>query len=188
MKEFFKSPKMTAILGIIGSILMIPSLICTTSSFFDFLPYIYVLGFIIYFVTVLLRMFMQKGNIKIANYILIISVIVPIIICILNIRYAMNMTGIIYLITYIVMALYFCNILLRKPKLINNKVFAIILALYSAYQLFILYSISKTYMSYRFSVEFELISEVIKYIGYLLIIPYFYNYYNILKGENRSGK
>lgn len=187
MREFLESPKKTAILGLVGSILMIPSLVCMTSSFFDFLPYIYVLGFIIYFITVLLRMFMQKGNIKIANYILIISVIVPIIICILNIRYAMNMTGIIYLITYIVMALYFCNILLRKPKLINNKIFAITFILYSVYQLFRLYDISKSYMAYRFSVEFELISEVIKYIGYLFIIPYFYNYYSILKGENGNG-
>ena len=78
------------------------------------------------------------------------------------------------------MTLYFINILLRKIKLINNKTFAIITIAVSIYQLlrciFIIYGAS----------EILLLDMLyfVKYLAHITIVPYFYNYYELLKGGN----
>ena len=79
MKEFLKSPKKTAILGLAGSVIMlIPMFLYIQYSLTSSIYNVYFIGLIIYFVTVLSRMFKQKGNIKFANYILIITFIISI--------------------------------------------------------------------------------------------------------------
>ena len=55
---------------------------------------------------------------------------------------------------------------------INNKMFAIILILYCLYGF----------------IGNILLFQIIITIGYLAIIPYFYNYYNLVKGGNNNGK
>ncbi len=70
IKDFFSSPKKTAILGLIGSILMLSSLLINFSISYIFND-LYVIGLIVYFSIVLARMYKKQGNIKFANYILI---------------------------------------------------------------------------------------------------------------------
>ena len=78
MKNFFKSPKMTAILGLIGSIIMLITTFTTlyTSNIILNIYNIYIIGLIIYFTIILMRMYKQKGNVKIANTLLITTYIV----------------------------------------------------------------------------------------------------------------
>lgn len=178
MKEFLKSPKKTAILGLAGSVIMlIPMFLYIQYSLTSSIYNVYFIGLIIYFVTVLSRMFKQKGNIKFANYILIITFIISILASIiLGILEGEFFT--LDDLLLIIMTLYFSNILLRKVKLINNKVFAIIVIGLSIYQLirygFIIFSIKE--------IEILDLSYFIKHLAHITIVPYFYNYYELLKG------
>ena len=76
MKELLKSPKKTAILGLVGSVIMFLIVLMTFSSQLLITNTVYnlfIIGLVFYFTVVLMRMTRQKGNIKIANYILIIT-------------------------------------------------------------------------------------------------------------------
>ena len=180
MKEFLKSPKKTAILGLVGSVIMlIPMFLYSHYSLIYNFSHIYFIGLIIYFVIVLLRMFKQKGNIKFANYILILTYTVSILASII-VGIAEGEFFTLDDLLLIIMTLYFINILLRKIKLINNKTFAIIIIAVSIYQLlrciFIIYGAS----------EILLLDMLyfVKYLAHITIVPYFYNYYELLKGGN----
>ena len=122
-------------------------------------------------------MFKQRGNIKFANYILIITFIISILVSIiLGILEGEFFT--LDDLLLIIMTLYFSNILLRKVKLINNNAFAIIVIGLSIYQLirygFIIFSVKE--------IEILDLSYIIKHLAYITIVPYFYNYYELLKG------
>lgn len=186
IKDFFKSPKKTAILGLIGSILMLLSWSVYFSPY-SILDKLYVIGLIIYFVIILIRMFLQKGNLKVANYTLVGLYIGQLLMIIPNIKYIFIVKGIIYVISFITILLYFINILLRKKNFVNNKIFAITITLYTLIQLVSVIS-SYNLFAIKYSPFIENTIYIINYIGYLFIIPYFYNYYNILKGENKNGK
>ncbi len=188
MNKIFNSPKMTAILGLIGGILMLPSLFILTTTIQDFFMYFYGIGLTIYFVIVLMRIYDQKGNIKIANYILIASFSIPFLIGIPFIIGKLNINVIIYLFVYGIITIYMTSILLRKGNFINNKFFAITVILYVLYQLIRLQGYASTFIGLKYSVEIELLAEILRYVGYLLIIPYFYQYYKLLKGDNKNGK
>ena len=180
MKEFFKSPKKTAILGLIGAIIMLFPVIKFTfgEDFFEFgiisIYHTYFWGLLIYFIYIVLRFYKLKGNIKIVNYILITTIAVSII---------GNILGKLWInvIVLIIFELYLLNIFCRKKTLINNKIALIVLVAY------IIYSIVVNNIRTYFFVQnlFDFITQI---IGYLFIIPYFYNYYNLLKGENKNGK
>lgn len=178
MKEFLKSPKKTAILGLVGSVIMlIPMFLYSQYSLISSLYNVYFIGLIIYFVIVLSRMFKQRGNIKVANYILIITYIISILASIiLGILEGEFFT--LDDLLLIIMTLYFSNILLRKVKLINNKAFAIIVIGLSIYQLirygFIIFSVKE--------IEILDLSYFVKHLAHITIVPYFYNYYELLKG------
>ena len=188
-KKFLRNPKVTAILGLIGSIVMVLNLVCTYSSIYDILTNMYVLGLIIYFIVILMRMFFQKGNIKVANYILIISFVITIVMEIYScITLEISSLLLVALAIHIVLLLFFLNILIKKVQIVNNKVFLLSVIAFAIYNFVRIKKYSQFFMAYRFSVEFELICWVLMYVGYLLIIPYFYNYYNILKGERENGK
>ena len=92
LKEFMRSPKKTAILGLIGSILMLANWIIYFTPF-SILDELCSICLIIYFIVILVRMFLQKGNLKFANYTLIISYIVTLLMIIPNIKYIFNMSG-----------------------------------------------------------------------------------------------
>lgn len=178
MKEFLRSPKKTAILGLTGSLIMLIHMFLYSKQFLISTIYnVCFIGLIIYFVTVLSRMFKQRGNIKFANYILIITFIISILVSIiLGILEGEFFT--LDDLLLIIMTLYFSNILLRKVKLINNNAFAIIVIGLSIYQLirygFIIFSVKE--------IEILDLSYIIKHLAYITIVPYFYNYYELLKG------
>lgn len=178
MKEFFKSPKMTTILGLVGSVIMLITTFTTlyTTNILLNIYNLYIIGLIIYFTVILMRMYKQNGNIKIANTLLLITYIISFI-GVMLVDIAEGDTFFIDIVLFGTIILYLCNILFRKLKIINNKVFAVIIIGFSVYQLV------------RFGVYFlnekdmYLISYCIKYLGYMAIVPYFYNYYELLKGE-----
>ncbi len=186
VREFLKSPKKIAILGLVGSILMLFSW-CVYFSAYSILDKLYVIGLIIYFIIILVRMFAQKGNLKIANYTLIGLYIGQLLMVIPSIKYIFTVKGIIYVIVFIIVLLYYINILLRKKNFVNNRIFAITISLYTLIQ------VASVISAYNmFAIKYSPFAETVIYtincIGYVLIIPYFYNYYNILKGENKNGK
>lgn len=179
IKEFLSSPKKTAILGLIGSLLMLLDI----SVSFSPLDNLYVIGLIVYFIIILCRIFAQKGNLKIANYTLIILYIAQLLMIVPNIKYIFTFNGIIYVISLILVLLYFFNILLRKKNFVNNKIFAITIILYTLIHL-ILVITTYNFFAIKYSPFVEIVIYIINYIGYLFIIPYFYNYYNLLREEN----
>lgn len=177
IKEFLKSPKKTAILGLIGGILTVIALMVYSSypiMILSFsLNHLYSIGLIIYFIIIITRMFKNKGNVKFANYIIIILCVAQLALSIVSIISDCTMIGLIYAVSLLITTLYFCNILLRKKNFVNNKIFATVMILSTLIQ--IVNRISYPYV-------------VIQGIGQLLIIPYFYNYYELLKEENKNGK
>lgn len=189
VKEFLKSPKKTAILGLIGSILMLVTTFYTLyelivmivgslymTEILSIIGNLYIIGLIFYFFTVLMRMYKQKGNIKIANNLLMTTYIISLIGAIL-LGIAQGESFLIEFIFFGTIILYLCNILFRKIKFINNKIFAVVILGFSIYQLirFGIYFLNEA--------NFHLILYSIKYWGYMAVIPYFYNYYKLLKEE-----
>lgn len=158
MKEILSNSKKTAIIGLIGSIISLQT------------------GFIIYFIIVLTRMYKRKGNIKSAKKIVVIlhgmnmlgrvlSFIVLILLDSVNIT--LVIFSILALILDIIYLLFFFNIFFERSNCIDNKILVISTVIYSIIMLCI---------------------GNINYICQLLILPYFYNYYELLKGENKDGK
>lgn len=180
LKEFMNSPKKTAILGSIGTLIMLIPVFKFTlgEDFFEFgvisMYHTYFLGLIVYFSVVLLRMFRGKGNIKLANYTILIS---------LALASVCNILGGFYInvIVLLILELYLLNILLRKKTFITNKIALLIMVLYIFYFLII-----PDYRVYFFVENtFDYVTQL---IGYIFIMPYFYSYYNLLKEENKNGK
>ena len=180
MKEFLRSPKKMAILGLIGSVFMIINIFILilndVCSWFTSLNFAYSIGFLIYFIIVLLRLYKEKGNIKIANYILIGSFIISLVVHIVIIQDlpGLSMASIVYLVVTIITLLYLTNILLRKIKIVNNKSFIFIIFIYLIYQAFLMIIVKE--------MDLYIMSELVNSLSYLLITPYFYNYYDLLKG------
>ena len=182
LKGFFSNTKKTAILGMIGSILLfiINYISLRPLNILNrivlILPYF---SLVIYFIIIVMRMYFKKGNVKVANFNLIfffsVSILYNILIKVLY-KYTYVsfevIPNIITIILNIILLLYFRGILLRKKSVINNKMFAIILILYCLYGF----------------IGNILLFQIIITIGYLAIIPYFYNYYNLVKGGNNNGK
>lgn len=192
MKEFFKSPKKTAILGLISSAIMLLPILFTNGIVYiiDYISYnFYFIGFIIYFSIVLLRMNGKNSDIKKANYFLIISIIITIISS--GIWGLLEGEGIFTLndIALLAMILYFSNIFFKKAKFMNNKIFIIVVSIVSIY--LIINNIVGLVTNYDEIIYFIDLAYVlfgyIKYLAQIAIIPYFYNYYNLLKEENKNG-
>lgn len=185
IKEFFKSPKKTTILGLIGSsIMMIVTFMTINTSLLILNIYnLYIIGLVIYFVIILMRMLKQKGNVKVANYILVITYIVSFFGTIF-VNIAEGESIVIDIIILVIIISYFCNILLRKLKFINNKVFAIVIIVISIYHII---NILRYMLNYD-EIEVYVILDFIKNLAYITIVPYFYNYYDLLKEEIENGK
>lgn len=128
-------------------------------------------GLILYSIIVLLRM--SKVNIKIviANIILIISMI-------LESYYSFSQNLIVGILT-ILIAIYVFVVLFNKidkVKFINNKLFLVLAILYIAFNLFRFLNVNNGIES--ISVVPTILANI---IGMIFIIPYFYNYYKLLK-------
>lgn len=181
MKEFLKSPKITAVLGLIGGILMFADVIMPfyvsfyTASYVSFylilmelLIHIFAIGNVICFSIILLRFRKKKININIANYILVVTSIVDTIILIFN-------RNIIQAILQMIISLYFINLFFKANIPINNKMFVVIVIVNIVIKMCGIIKGLPWFMTF-----------LIAYIGYLLTVPYFYNYYNLLKGEKEK--
>ena len=117
LKEFMSSPKKTAILGLVSSILMILSVFLNnrTVMFWTIVTNFISFGFAFYFIIILLRLVKNVGNIKIANYFLIISFAIAILAdVVLLIKFKVNINIIIYLVVNIYMAYYLYNLLIKR--------------------------------------------------------------------------
>ena len=179
VKEFLNSPKNTAILGLLGAIGL---------TFIS-----WEIGLIVYFIFVLLRMKHKKANIKISQVILIINYVLFAINYIVSFFYLVNdlkvtvqyskitflyyhLPSLIVALYYIINTLYFVRIFFLKNTRVNNKMFVVISVL------FVICGIIQI-IAGGFSIEL-----VIQLISRIMIIPYFYSYYNLLKGENKNAK
>ena len=174
MKEFLKSPKKTVILGLIGTIIMLIPVFkfIFGEDFFEFgivtIYHTYFWGLLIYFIIVVFRLFKLKGNIKVANFILIITLGVSIIGNIL-------VNSWINVIILAILELYLIN------TFINNKIACVVFILYIFYSIIVL-----DFRTYFFAENiFDFVTQI---VGYVFIIPYFYGYYELLKGEKENGK
>lgn len=167
IKSFLKNPKNTAWLGLIINILYI----CIIRPFS--IQYLYIIGLIIYFFVILLRIKGRKINIKKTQKILIISYVASLlyylIVFIECISYLYvflyiflnNLASVLYVTSYII---YLCGIFNQKFY-INNKIFFIITILCTF--------LMPTNIFYR-------IAFILQNI---LTVPYFYNFYLIVKEE-----
>lgn len=176
IKEFFSSPKKTAILGLIGSIVwVLANLINSVEKGFSSFSSI-AIGYNIYFSITLLRLYKGKGNIELAKKLLIVSYIINIVINFVMIGIVAGnfILAIISLIPNGIILLYLLNILFGKFKIINNKVYIIPTIL--TFILFILYLVQlEKYVE-------EIILRAMECFGSIATVPYFYNYYELLKG------
>lgn len=181
MKEFLKSPKKTAILGLIGSVIMLLIVLMTFSSQLLITNTVYnlfIVGLVFYFTVVLMRMTRQKGNIKIANYTLIITYAVTLIGTI-SFGIAEGESILIEVLIYGIMILYLCNILLRKFRFLNNKIYAVVIIVFLVYRII---SIGRYLFIYNDVAQYVII-DLIRILSYMATVPYFYNYYELLKEE-----
>ena len=182
VKEFLSSPKKMAILGLISSIILLLYYIFNipTSIIGILLNYLDLIGLTVYFTIVCIRMDEKNCNIKVANYILIASFLIKTVLNIvplLNNSYARLdsynnyfINTVVTTIINIITILYLYNILLKKTKLINNKVFALATIIYVVYLMIQMPT-------------FSLIGIFLN-LCILARIPYFYNYHELLKKEN----
>lgn len=185
MKEFLKSPRKTAILGLIGSLIMTITIFATYEThalIYNFCN-LYIFGLIVYFIIILERIYCQRGNLKVTNFLLVGTYIISLCVTIFE-DITEGESIIIDTLIFGIIILYFCNILFRKLKFINNKVFAITVIGVSMYQII---NICRYSFEYNESNLYTIL-YLIRNLAYMTIIPYFYNYYNLLKEENKNGK
>lgn len=137
---------------------------------------IYYTGLIIYFSIILLRMNKKKVNIKLANYILITTIIIHT----LFKEYYNTVLTLLYFVVNILSILYFIKVLLGKRNFMNNKIFAIsaigveLIGIISLFE-----AVDYDYFTNTFVIIVCALSKI-------LIVPYFYNYYELLKEEDKN--
>lgn len=184
MNVSLNSLKKNVILGLIFCAIMLFPLVFL-DNLLAYLSYnFYFIGLTIYFAIVLMRMKKININIKIANNFLLATCIVTIITSVIYGIIAGE--GVLSLnhLTLIVMILYFCNLFYKKPKLINNKMFSFVVIGVSIYFI-IVYIIDL--IKYYDLLNMSYIFNYLKFFAQIAIVPYFYNYYNLLK-EKENGK
>lgn len=189
IKKFFASPKRNAIVGLVGSILMLLQaiFIIVISKEIEFKEISHIiknfvsLGFILYFSIILCRMNRRRGNLKIATNILIVSLILTILsLILLQVADIMNFSNIIAITLNIIIYIFLFNILKRKSTKFSNNIFLVVIVAYTIYQL-VIDNMNTTIFTNEFDTRTFLIW--LCNVSYLGIVPYFYNYYEILKEE-----
>lgn len=137
--------------------------------------YLYV-GLIVYFSIILNRMNGKKTNIKFANFLLIGFFIL----------YAVNdnaynvILDLIIMVIDILSIIYLINILLKKRLFISNKIFALGMIGRELINIINMFD-SVSYVNFLY----ETLS-IVRILSRMLVIPYFYNYYKLLKGEKKN--
>lgn len=175
LKKFLNNPQNSILMGLIMTIIyfLYEILVCAkfSNKIFFILSNSYNIGLIIYFSIILLRLKGKQINIKNAQNILIALYIITLLGCLRN----FNILNIAYLIVFL---LYLCGIF-NKKFYINNKIFLILNIAY-----IVIYILFDIFDSYYFS-NIQFIYYLIFILSKMLIIPYFYNYYNLMKGSEK---
>ncbi len=183
LKAFFCNSKKTVVLALIMNIIAI---IIVYLLYYPFSLGIRLIGclenagILIYFMIITFRLYQKKGNVKVANYILIIYFVIKILSLLINVFRISSITFydivfnfIIPIIVYVISTLYFCKILFKiKIPFIDNMIFTTALLIY----------ISNMLIS-----NFTIYSIILA-LSYLSIIPYFYNYYELLERSCKDDK
>ncbi len=173
IKETLLNPKITVLLGIIGVVLMFYGYYMYNSEFEEIIISTFVIdnilkiGMIIYFILISIRIFFNKGNLTVTNMILFISLII----WDLLLLTAKNFIG---FICFFLISLYFINILFKKNTFINNIIFLLAILIYISFNII---------QINQHNTAGEINYLYIQYFSYLLITPYFFNYYILLKEE-----
>lgn len=206
IEKFFDSPKRNSIIALmvwgISCILELINFFEIISTrnltgapiglfeyFFWIVYYAELIAFLLYFTFILLRFYNKtKVEIKNINYVigfLLVANFIYRIYRILSFN-QINIGSVLSIVFSIITILYLFNILIKKVdiinKLINNKVFAITMAVYVSYCLYDLFIKPDPFLLYNTTeFSFHSVKEFFYYIRYLCIIPYFYNYYELLE-------
>lgn len=204
MKEFFGSLKKTAILGLISSILMIIYIIMQMSSMtqgflviilnaIQLLPI--VIGFIVYFSIVTLRMSKENISLKIGNNILLICLVMTLVavIIITIIYYEFSILSILNIIIRSITIIFIYNVILKKSTKISWIWFALSIVYLVVIDIINIINIwrANNYLLNLYPTSETitiLILKTISCVSYIGIIPYFINYYNIVKEGKINGK
>lgn len=167
IKDFVFNSTNIIYIGFLGSIIMLfstilQSYILAENILITIIINLFSAGFFftIYFGGIILRKKNKNVNINLLQKILTAYSIIMTT-CIFNFIYGFTFDTVITSIFWIVFSLYLINIFLRKGINVNNNIFIGIAIIY-------ILSLAKT--------------NVFSSIGLLLVVLYFYNYYNLLKG------
>lgn len=177
VKEFLQDNKKTTILSFVGSAILLAYYLCfyTGSAFISIiLDKTSVIGFAVYFAMILLKMYKKQVNIKVANYILIITLIIQTVsygmMTIVRVAYGIaDIDEFVEIIVNVISIIYFFNILIKKPNFINNKVYLITVIVCFAFKM-----IQPSFFSS---------GEILLSLCSLTVVPYFYNYYELSKNK-----
>lgn len=204
MKEFFGSLKKTAMLGLISSILMMIYIIMQMSSrtqgflviilnAIQLLPM--VIGFIVYFSIVTLRMSKENISLKIGNNILLICLVMTLVavIIITIIYYEFSIISILNIIIRSITIIFIYNVTLKKSTKISWIWFALSIVYLVVIDIINIINIwrANNYLLNLYPTSETitiLILKTISCVSYIGIIPYFINYYNIVKEGKINGK
>lgn len=177
VKEFLQDNKKTTILAFVGSVILLAYYLIFYfgGAFISIILYqTSVIGFAIYFMMALLKMYKENVNIKVANYVLIITLIIQTvfdgIMTIARVTYGIaDIDEFGEIIVNVISIIYFFNILLKKPNFINNIVYLITVIVGFAFQM-----IQPSFFSS---------GEILLSLCSLTVVPYFYNYYESSKNK-----
>lgn len=204
VKEFFGSLKKTAMLGLISSILMMIYIIMQMSSrtqgflviilnAIQLLPML--IGFIVYFSIVTLRMSKENISLKIGNNILLICLVMTLVavVIITIIYYEFSILSILNIIIRSITIIFIYNVTLKKSTKISWIWFALSIVYLVVIDIINIINIWKAnnYLLNLYPTSETitiLILKTISCVSYVGIIPYFINYYNIVKEGKINGK
>lgn len=177
IKEFLQDNNKTTILAFVGSVILLAYYLIFYfgGAFISIILYqTSVIGFAIYFTMALLKMHKENVNIKVANYVLIITLIIQtvfdMIMAIARLDYGIGNTDeFIGIIINVISIMYFFNILLKKSHFINNKVYSIAVIVGFAFQMI--------------QTSFFSSGKILLSLCSLTVVAYFYNYYELSKNK-----
>ena len=196
-KNSFFSIRNLAILGLVSTIVflimgLIPfiSVISIMSGFLSYLisivSFLPLLFLVIYFIIVCIKLYTKKDfmNLKAVQIAVIISFVCNILVEFYNIIESLILIGynieiismVLFVFAQIVSCIYYLNIFVYKKTQINNKIYACVNIGYFI-AVVILCLINKEHLS---------IESIISSFIWLLHIPYFYKYYELLQGKKEN--
>lgn len=185
-KKIFTNPIITITIGLVGALVyaIIHIFIMRSAPVIQSILYnLYYVMLVVYFICVLLRLKKINANMKIIQYMLLGSILISFVIYIISlfIYYsAISIHDILFIIPYIGFFIYFLNIFnIKEVKFANNNFF--IASTFINILPFII-------LMFSASSFFEILMYLLNILLPISIVPYFYNYYNLVKEKKENGK